>query len=411
MNSLKSPFIYAIMLVVITLPLKWIQINSIALIILLLVWILAEWKTKFVSVTINWRFKVLLMSFFLLGIFSLLYSQNISVALSKIETRITLLFFPLVIFNFNSLEKADFNLILKAFVWSCSLVAFCSIAHTFYINYSNEIYLNGNTSWFFSSENLMSKFGFHPSYFTIYCAFSVFILFYLFNRREATMITFVLSTLFFSAVIFLLASRIGIIAYLTILSVTAIYEFHKRRKIWLGIFVTLFMLIVIGFLASKNPSMRNKFTAMVNYDLNQYSKPFSIDKRLDEWRSTIILIKKNFVLGTGIGDMQDELNKVYLEQGFLEGVENSYNPHNLFLDAVATLGILGLMAIVSLFFVSFYYAIRKKDILHLQFLLLFVFLSIPESTFSVQKGVVFFTCFNCLFLSLTKDEGFSDNEQ
>jgi O-antigen ligase len=381
-----------------TLPTRWVNLNSYFIILLLVVWLVDVIESK---KKINYSLMVLLSftSFFFLTLISILYSANLVPLLSKLETRLAILGLPLALLGSLNVEKKIFNLVLKTFLTSSILVSLLCIIYTFSKNYINGESYHVYNNWLFSSDNLVEKFGFHPNYFSIYCAFDVFIIIHFFKEKKIRLWTSIVLIIYLSFVLLLLASRIGIITFVFLFILTVTYETYRRKKLIVGgliIFIFLSVTLVVGL---NSQTVMFKFDALFNRNIQQYNEPFRVNRRITQWKLAIELYLKSPFIGVGTGDMQDELQKLYIKENFIEGYESQFNPHNLFLDSAASLGILGVASNFILFSISFCLAFYRRNILYLQFLILFLAISMVESTFSVQKGVVFFFFFNSLFYS------------
>jgi O-antigen ligase len=197
----------------------------------------------------------------------------------------------------------------------------------------------------------------------------------------------------------LLVSRVGILSFVGLFVPSIIYEAYLAKRLLQGLLLVVIFLCGFFILGMNTQMVKDKFDALLNQNIHKYNEPFRVNRRFAQWESAMQVFMASPVFGAGTGDMQDELQKAYLKRGFNEGYENKYNPHNLFLDSAASLGILGLMSNLVLFAVSFHAAIKSRNLLYLQFLILFILISLVESTFSVQKGVAFFFFFNTIFYS------------
>jgi len=343
-----------------------------------------------------------LSAFVLATAISILYSSNLPPVFSKLETRLSILALPLLFLASFKINEKVLHLILFSFAVSCTVISIVCLADTFYANYSNGVTFNNGNSWYFSSDNLVEKYGFHPSYFSIYCSTTVFIAWYFFRKKIIGLLPLVIIIVYYTAFILLLASRVGILAFAVVASLTMLYETWVAKKLWIGALMVvgfsglMFLLIMNSYIA------REKFYAMLGINVHQYNEPFRVNKRYEEWGAAFEVFKAHPIGGVGVGDMQDELQKTYAARGFSEGVENEYNPHNLVMDTAAGLGLFGLLTLVVLFGVSLASAWRSKNVLHLQVLILFLLISIVEASLSVQKGIIFFTFFNSLFYAKAK---------
>lgn len=396
---LKRIKVGLIMAVSATLPTKWINLNSIFIVLLIVVW---SWDSLFnrERIKFNWYIFGVFVLFFLLTLLSLFYSSNLAPVFSKLETRLVILVFP-IIFLGSALGQDVIKLTLKAFLISCVLISVLCVVHTFYQNYHDGNTFQFNNNWLFSSENLVARFGFHPNYFSIYCGFSVFIILFLVKERELKLWAGLILIGYLSVFQLLLISRVGILSFIGLFVLSVIYEAYVARRLLQGILLVVIFSVGIFVLGMNTQMVKDKFNALLTRNIHQYNEPFRVNRRFIQWESAVAVFMTSPVFGVGTGDMQDELQKVYLEKGFTEGYENEYNPHNLFLDSAASLGILGLMSNLVLLGFSFYAAISMRSLLYMQFLILFFSISMVESTFSVQKGVAFFFFFNTIFYSLS----------
>ncbi|MBN1251133.1 MAG: O-antigen ligase family protein, partial [Bacteroidales bacterium] len=121
----------------------------------------------------------------------------------------------------------------------------------------------------------------------------------------------------------------------------------------------------------------------------------SISQRVEFYKSSISLIKKNFWFGVGTGDVMDESKK---ELSMISSLEKGYRNrvHNQFLVVFTGLGLFGFI----LFFVFLFYPVLKYKLLN-NYLFLNFFTIVLVSFFSVntletQLGVSFFSFFYTL---------------
>ena len=384
-----------------TLPTKWVNLNSFFIILLVIVWLvdltISKRRIKF-----NWILLLSFTSFYLLTFFSLFYTNNLDPLFSKLEIRLVILVFPLILLGSSDIDASILKLILKTFLVSCTIISLLCFVYTFGSNYIGGNVYRFSNNWLFSSENLVDRFGFDPNYLSLHSIFCIFIALFLFSEGELRSWISLLLIAFLGIFQLLLASRVGILTFVVLSTLTILYEAYLRRRLLNGIiYVILFIGVVLG-IGINSQTTKDKFDALFNRNIHKYNEPFRVNRRVIQWNSAVQVFMKSPLLGVGTGDMQDELQKIYFDKKFNEGYEIQYNPHNLFLDSAASLGLLGLISNLLLFGISFYRSLSVKNILYLQFLLLFFSFSLVESTFSVQKGVVFFFFFNTLFYSSLK---------
>jgi O-antigen ligase len=99
----------------------------------------------------------------------------------------------------------------------------------------------------------------------------------------------------------------------------------------------------------------------------------------------------------GTGDFQDVLNDRYACKEYAYPLKRSYNAHNLFLQVFISLGFPGVILLTLILIHQILLSARTRNMLHFLFILLFVLLSLTESSLNMQVGVVFFSFFICVF--------------
>lgn len=124
----------------------------------------------------------------------------------------------------------------------------------------------------------------------------------------------------------------------------------------------------------------------------------SVTQKLEIWRTAIEIIRNNFWIGVGTGDVQnafdqqyDDMDSVLLESSRLRG-------HNQFLTIFVTFGIVGLL---WFFFVIFYPVWKNRKLIdygYIMFLITVLLSFLSEDTIETQAGVTFFGLFTALLL-------------
>ncbi len=140
-----------------------------------------------------------------------------------------------------------------------------------------------------------------------------------------------------------------------------------------------------------------------NYTLSGTTKGYSIIQRYELWKAAIGIIKQNFWIGVGTGDMVNAYqNQLTIMNSDLKN--QKIRSHNQYLSIFSAFGILGLI----IFLFSYIYpAIVSKSFnkfLFVSFFLIATFSMINEDTIETQTGVTFFAFFYLLFLFLKPNE-------
>lgn len=138
---------------------------------------------------------------------------------------------------------------------------------------------------------------------------------------------------------------------------------------------------------------------MYEYQNTSYSKGYSLSQRIELWKTSLLIIKDNWLFGIGIGDIK-EVFKDYLEAQDSSISESGLRSHNQYLATLITTGIFGLILLL----LSLFYPLFKKDkiSLFMPFFIIIVVSMISEDLLETQAGVTFFAFFICFFLFANK---------
>ena len=123
--------------------------------------------------------------------------------------------------------------------------------------------------------------------------------------------------------------------------------------------------------------------------------------RILVWKAAMEVIKDDPIIGVGTGDVKKELRKVYKEKNIESAYEDHLNAHNQYIQTTVALGIIGLLVLLSFFFLPIIYAYKNNNPLYIIFLALVGFHFLFESMLERQAGVVFYAFFNSLLFYFT----------
>ena len=130
----------------------------------------------------------------------------------------------------------------------------------------------------------------------------------------------------------------------------------------------------------------------------------SLVQRIVYWKASINIIKENFWLGAGTGNIPYEFERQYNEMNSKLLQENRMESHNQYLLVIISVGILGF---IWFMFAMIYPGIKTKafsNYRYLAFLLIIIISMLTEDTIETQVGVTFFAFFNSLFLINSEDQ-------
>ena len=123
-----------------------------------------------------------------------------------------------------------------------------------------------------------------------------------------------------------------------------------------------------------------------------YASTEGNEERLVAWSCSIDLLKQH-PLGSGTGDIKNDLVACYEAKGATAAAERRLNSHDQFLQSGVALGWLGLIVSLLVALIPLVLGIQRRDGLMILFTLLFLLNAAVESLLEVQAGVVFFAVF------------------
>ncbi len=383
---------YLLFLLMGTLPFTHFFTLPIALIMFLLFCIEKNWKEKINIIKINhltipfW----IVVSFFILYLIGTIYSTNISSALSDLECKIWFLIAPLCLFPFFryfSLQKANHLLLIFCF----STLLFCIT--NFIISTINYAQIGDKSLFFYTNASHWQ----HPSYAAMYATFSWIIAIYFLWIKPQSIHKIGKFTLYFSIVILpiyiiLLQSKAGILIFgiIFIIVVSLLINLKRKRPfLTIGIIMSC-LLAIISFIIMDNSSTNRLKTSIVEYKESNFSNPENgTAQRVVIWKNAFDLCVDNFPMGCGTGDAKEALNKTYKEKNYTYILDRQLNCHNQYLQTCLTIGLLGIISLLTLLIYPFLKAIKEKDTLAILFIVIIILNMLVESMLEVRAGANF----------------------
>lgn len=386
--------------------------------LLLVVWI-AEGDIAYKLRTM-WGRKTLV---FMIGLFvmysvSLIYSGDRENGLEILQGKFSLLVYPLLIVTVKNFHVHRFRHLLWSFVagnFAAAIICFfIALFHSFSLAGGEFVFepavIPGNYSFFESVAYGGNYFFYkdfsyfhHPSYFAMYTTFSLAILLNELNRllsdgnRLRNHLGYVFLIIFFLAILFLLNSRAGIIAGSVVFIVSFFQFMFTRSKVTL-IALSLVFLTGIALMFLYSQRFRTMFNVLSKMENVKHEKADGVALRLFVWESAWELIKQEPVLGYGVGGARKKLVAKYNEKNLVKASQRNLNAHNQFLETWLSAGIFGVLSLFLLFLIPFIMAIKRREVLVVQFLLITGINFFFESVLCLQAGVQFFAFFLALMV-------------
>jgi O-antigen ligase len=332
----------------------------------------------------------------------LIFSSDLKMGFSNAFGRLSLLAFPLILSSPGKLIRKRAGVLLKIFA-SCTVMFMlgCYIFALYRsLSLKEGVWIFDHhvpdypwLSYFFGSD---LAFSIHPSYLAMYVLFSAFITFeagFQNMSGQISRIFWFASGLFLIVSLYFISSRAGILGGILVIPVYFYIRLRNRKGSKLTLLTILAALIISIPLLLKNQRVQylyDRFTRQETVGENRQ------EPRMIIWKSSFRLIKKNILLGVGIGDVRNELVSEYENLGEAEMAQKRLNAHNQFIEVFLENGIIGLTLFLFLLSLMVYIALKDKNLIYGIFLFIILLFFMFETILYRLAGVSFFALFSFL---------------
>ncbi len=351
-----------------------------------------------------------LLLWYALHIVGMLWTTDTAHGLFDLEVKALFLLLPFWCAWSPGAWSEERGIVLRVFLWSTALMMLFLMARSTVL-FIRELqwratgdYPDGlpYTNIFFSSY--FSPW-LHPSYLAMYAVFALCVV--AFPRKDGTrgvVERLVLPAILVAGVL-LSVSKTGWVALLLLSGYVLWSRWReprvRRTVLWSAVVaVGAFAVLVASF-----GTVRAKFTDTWHaLQAPDETGEDSSSSRVLVWRSAWQVVGETPAIGTGTGDVKNELMRVYAERGYVYPLERRLNAHSQFLQTAAALGIPAALLLLVALFRPIRDAIWRKQHLLLAFLVLALVNWSVESMLEVQAGVLFFAFFAALLADSTTDQ-------
>ena len=331
-----------ISLYIFSLPLS-IAINNILLVLLTLFWIFFGDKKETIHTIKNNPVVFTVLLFYIFLVFSFLWSSHYQWGLGILLKEKNLLFLPILITLIKDEEKDFF---IKTFIISMSISELISYGIKF------QIIPAFSRATVYDPTPFMTHIFYNP-----FLAFTIYLLLFYLIKSSSSKIVKVVSIMFIvtmSINMFITGGRAGQVAYFALITLFILQVLRVNFKSIFIIFIGLPLIFGIFYTSS------NIFHQRVDYAINEIKNAdkqihSSLGLRVAFAKDALCVIKKHPILGAGLGDYYKDYQKC--NQDIFKGKLNvekrfKFNPHNMYLFAYATGGILTFLALLAIMFVE-----------------------------------------------------------
>jgi len=332
-------------------------------------------------------------------VFSGINSANTSMWLGRINTNIIFFVIPLGVFLLGPFDERFIDRVLGAFVAVNFIVSiYLLIAYFYNFQEVNNSYLKGQT---IHTPIIHVRY----SYFVaLSIVFSVYL--FLKNRLSYTKYFYLIAALFLLVFIHIMAVRTGILSlYLTAILLAFYYAFvEKKYKLAVSTIGLIVSLMVLSYLFL--PSVKNKINYVkwdIETTLNGTAKYHTSDRiRITSIINGFKILKDSPILGSGIGDIEDEMNKKY-ELNYKDLPKDMrFQPVNQFVFTLSSMGILGFVLYYGLLLFPLFY-LRAKHLLLIPVYVLTLLTFLGETTIELMVGKTAFLVIVSLLICYEDD--------
>jgi O-antigen ligase len=342
---------------------------------------------------------------FLLMVIGYFYSNNKTEAFFFIETGSSLIIFPFLFYFFrNNKFSRSFHYVFKAYVIGV-IISYIIL----WINVLPKYFATHDYSLlFYTSFSQSIRTPNHLSYNVLFAIIIVFLNLMGANRillKNKSKISIALSFIAFlllSIFLFQLVAKSTIIIYVLTIASIVVYSYIKKLIKTPALISIFAVLIGLSVFMLTIPRVQTRFINMFNIVTHKqeinYNQKESSTLRFSAMQASVDLIKENWLVGVGTGDVIDELDKYYIEKEYAAAGRGHTNPHNQFLRSFLMSGIFGLVSVLLLFYLMFKTSFKKKSILAVYWAFIMLMIFAIDDIFIFRDGVIYFAFFTSYFI-------------
>lgn len=160
----------------------------------------------------------------------------------------------------------------------------------------------------------------------------------------------------------ILSARTGLLGFYAGLFVSALVYMKNQGKMKYLKFLPLLLLLPVGVYFLSNSLQNRMADSMEDLDTIIHSKDAndkSVAMRVEAWKNGIALLAEHPFTGIGLGDVDAEMQRKYVERHTTLIEQNRKNPHNQFLETSLHTGVFGAI-VLFLIFVLYAWVQRKN---------------------------------------------------
>jgi len=324
--------------------------GNLLIVVITLIWLLSGNYGDKISQIIDSKLMISSILFFAIHLLGLIWTEDITWGLHIVHKMwYFLLFFPIL---YTIVKKKYIRYYVIAFISSITLTEVISYLIWF------EFIPPFRAATVENPTPFMSHISYNPI-----LAFSIYIVSheFFFNKNLGKFNFWLYSFLMVSMSInmFITGGRAGQVAFFVMLTIL-IFQFFSENKLK-SLFITLILIPTIFLTAFSTSDLFNKrvndaFQNIVQYEDKKFSPiGLRITYAINSWH----IIKDNPILGVGTGDFRVEYSRV--NKLYPNSLPDTTNPHNMYVLVLVQTGLIGLVSMLSIFYIQIKYSFRSKN--------------------------------------------------
>jgi len=343
----------------------------------LIFWLLeGNWSSKFKGY--SWGAYIGIISFYLFGIVSLLWTENNARAFELLQTRFPLFILPTLFFGWSNRHDFPIKKVLTAFCAGC-IVGCVIMPASAIIDYLTT----GAQNFFY--QDLSAYLNTHPTYFTLYIGFAILIIWS--QKILSQTWQSIIATAILLLNVGMLTSRMGIIALVLTCSIgILLYGIQNKKSVQVFVIGAL-GLAMLGSALYFIPSVNYRFKVLVEEYQETDIKKKNVRAQL--WNAANAVFYEQPIIGQGLGDGKNVLLRMTHDKGFVKPYQKKFNAHNQYWQNLIDGGLVGLFCFLLFLIIPMSMAVRRKIILYPLLIILVAINMFTENLIDAQKGTLF----------------------
>ncbi|HOS47731.1 MAG TPA: O-antigen ligase family protein [Bacteroidia bacterium] len=392
-ESLNSSKVIVALLMLSALALPVLLNVSIAcwIVIALVRLVVPEQRKAMISLFKKNRLLQILPALYLLHVIGLIWTDNLKYAGLDLQIKLTLLLLPFAI-GTSQITKSDRINVLKSFVGGCIIASIYLLINAF-----KSFSATNNVHVFFYTD--LCSVLMHPTYLTMYINLAIIVLLYLIISAKAIRTQSISAIVLYFMVLMsiLLSARTAqaSIVITSILFVLMMFKSFQLKSSGIAVSATVILMaipthLLLTKLNNRYTQVENAIATPTQEGKVEYN---STTGRMEIWKESFEVLKDNWLLGTGTGDIKDELVNTYKSHDFKYGYEKQLNTHNEYLQIWLSIGLIGLILILLVHLIPVIQFRSYPDLIFPIFMIICGLNALTEATLETQRGVLFFAFF------------------